>query len=331
MNQRPILIAGFGSVGRRHFRNLQALGYSDFVFYRSYRGTLSDADIAEWPAFTDLDEALACHPRVAIISNPTASHVSVAIPAARADCHLFIEKPVGHVLDDRSTELTALVNQQNLITMIGCQFRFHPLLITLREQLHDGRIGAVVGARAEWGEYLPDWHSWEDYRRSYSARGDLGGGATLTLIHPLDYLFWLFGRVTRVHASMRSVAWLQTDTGDDLAEITLEFASGVVAQVHLDYVQRPPVHVLTVWGEDGRAQVDYRKGTLRWEFVDGRCQVEHVPVAFERNTLFVAEMQHFLTCVEDHRMTRIPLEEGIAVLELALRARLDALGRECNG
>ncbi|MBU2456285.1 MAG: gfo/Idh/MocA family oxidoreductase, partial [Proteobacteria bacterium] len=182
--------------------------------------------------------------------------------------------------------------------------------------------------RAEWGEYIPNWHPWEDYRCSYSARKDLGGGAILTLIHPLDYLYWLFGEVKRIHASMRSISSLQTDTDDDLAEITLEFTSGVIGQVHLDYIQRPPIHTLMVWGDNGRVKWDYHAGTLCWETVDGSIQVEEVPDGFERNTMFIDEMRHFLECVEQHKPTQIPLEDGIAVLEIALRAKQGVLGRE---
>ena len=109
---------------------------------------------------------------------------------------MFIEKPLADSLE-HCRELAELAAQRGLTTMMGCQFRFHPLLISLRNQLFEGRLGNVLGARAEWGEYLPDWHPWEDHRKSYSARPELGGGVVLTLIHPLDYLYWLFGRVSR--------------------------------------------------------------------------------------------------------------------------------------
>ena len=80
------LIAGFGSIGRRHFRNLYALGERDFIFLRSKRGTLPDEEIAAFPVETDLDAALAHKPDVVIVSNPTALHLDVAIPAAQAGC-----------------------------------------------------------------------------------------------------------------------------------------------------------------------------------------------------------------------------------------------------
>lgn len=315
----PILIAGFGSIGRRHFGNLRALGYDNFVFYRTYQATIPDADIAQWPSTGNLAEALAYRPRYAVISNPNARHVEVALAAAQAACHLFIEKPLSHTLD-QTQQLAAVVQQNGLTTMIGCQFRYHPLLVSLRSQLTAGRIGQVLGARAEWGEFLPDWHPWEDHRQSYSARADLGGGVVLTLIHPLDYLYWMFGPVTDVQASIRSVPSLQT-AADDWAEITLQFASGVIGQVHLDYVQKPPVHTLAVWGDLGRAAWDYHAGTLTWQTPDGEVEVEKVPAGFERNTMFLDEMKHFLDAAAHGRLSDIPLADGIAVLDIALKAK----------
>ncbi len=325
----PILIAGFGSAGRRHFQNLRALGAGNFVFYRTFQATIPDPEIAAWPSTANLEEALALRPRIAIVSNPTARHLDVALAAARAGCHLYIEKPLSHSLDHCQL-LAELVRQRELTAMVGCQYRFHPLLKSLRDQLHAGRIGEVLGARAEWGEYLPDWHPWEDHRKSYSARGDLGGGVVLTLIHPLDYLHWLFGPVRHVQASIRSVPSLQTSAGDDWAEITLEFASGVIGQVHLDYVQRPPVHRLSVWGDRGRATWDFHAGTLDWQAPDGSTETERVPTGFERNTMFLDALRSFLEAAEHRRPSSIPLDDGIAALDVALKAKHSAAREGCH-
>ena len=341
MSQRRVLIAGYGSIGRRHVRNLQTLGCSQLMFFRTNRGTIADDKSAPngevvWPEVYELDSAWSHRPTIAVISNPSASHIDVALAAARNGCDLFIEKPLSDSLEG-CEELAEIVRRKSLVAMVGCQFRFHPLLVRLREGLSEGLLGSIAGARAEWGEYLPDWHPWEDHRKSYSARADMGGGVVLTLIHPLDYLYWLFGPADRVQASTRSIDSLQTPAGEDWAEITIDFRSGVVGQVHLDYLQRPAVHRLTVWGDRGRADWDYRAGTLRWETVAAAGQhsssgeganstvtTEHVPAGFERNTMFLDEMRHFLECVESRQTPAIPLADGIAVLEIALAAKQSA-------
>ncbi len=90
------LIAGLGSVGRRHLRNLLALGQRDIVLYRTRRSTLPDDELEGLPAETDLQAALRRRPDAVVVANPTAMHLEVAIPAARAGCHLLIEKPISH-------------------------------------------------------------------------------------------------------------------------------------------------------------------------------------------------------------------------------------------
>lgn len=296
----------------------------------------SQNDKSAWPEVYELEAAWSHRPRIAVISNPSASHISVALAAARNGCDLFIEKPLSDSLDGCG-ELAEIVREKKLVAMIGCQYRFHPLLVRLRERLAAGALGSIAGARAEWGEYLPDWHPWEDHRKSYSARADMGGGVVLTLIHPLDYLYWLFGPADRVQASTRPIASLQTPAGEDWAEMMINFRSGVVGQVHLDYLQRPAVHRLAVWGDRGRAEWDYHAGTLRWETVaatdpnnasandaEPTVTIERVPTGFERNSMFLDEMRHFLNCVESRETPTVPLADGIAVLEIALAAKQNA-------
>ncbi len=103
------LIAGFGSIGRRHLRNLRTLGETDFVLLRSHKSTLPDDEIDGLPVETDISAALAHKPDGVIISNPTALHMDVAIPAAKAGCAILIEKPVSHSMD-RLEELKTAVS-----------------------------------------------------------------------------------------------------------------------------------------------------------------------------------------------------------------------------
>src|SRR3989344_9307695 len=182
---RPILIVGFGSICRRQLRNLKTLGHKNFVLYRTSKSTLPDDEILNIPVEYDLAKALAHKPIATIIANPTALHIPVALAAARAGSHLFLEKPVSHTLDGVE-ELIRLTKRKGLIVQTGFQFRFHPGLLKIKYLLETNAIGPVVSVQAHWGEHLPDWHPWEDYHKSYSARVDLGGGALLTLCHPFD-------------------------------------------------------------------------------------------------------------------------------------------------
>ena len=94
------LIAGLGSVGRRHMRNLVALGETDIVLYRTHKATLPDNELAGYPVETDLAQALKKHkPDAVIVSNPTSLHLDFAIPAAEMGCAILLEKPISGYME----------------------------------------------------------------------------------------------------------------------------------------------------------------------------------------------------------------------------------------
>ena len=251
-----ILIAGLGSIGRRHFRNLVALGEKDLVLYRTNKATLPDDELAGYPIETDFAEALKKHkPQAVVVSNPTALHMQVAIPAADAGCAILLEKPIAEDLS-RVDDLRRAAAKSGSKVLVGFQFRYHPTLNKARELIQAGALGKILTVHAHWGEYLPNWHPWEDYRQSYAARADLGGGVIVTLTHPLDYLRYLLGEVESLWSFNGHISPLELSGVEDVAEIGLKFASGAIGGVHVNYFQRPPVHRLEIVGT---------MGTLRWD------------------------------------------------------------------
>ncbi len=312
------LIAGLGSIGRRHLRNLLALGERDIVLYRTHRSTQPDDEFAGLPVETDLSTALATGVGAVIISNPTALHLEVAIPAAQAGCHLLIEKPVSHSLDGIQ-RLQLAAKASGARTLVGFQFRFHPGLQRIAQLLQEGAIGKPVSARAFWGEYLPGWHPWEDYRQGYSARHDLGGGVVLTLSHPIDYLHWLLGDVSQVWALTAQSGALDLQDVEDVAEIGLRFISGCLGSIHLDYVQRPPSHHLEIIGSSGTLCWDNASGETSLYLAEAASWEQYpTPPGFERNHLFMAEMRHFLEVVHGDVQPICTLEDGITALRTCL-------------
>ncbi len=320
------LLAGLGSIGRRHIRNLWALGERDILLYRTHHSTLPEEEFAELPVETDLELALARQPQAVIVANPTALHLEVAIPAARAGCHLLLEKPISHSTE-RLDELEAALQAGGGRALVGFQFRFHPGLQQVARLLEEGAIGRPLSARAHWGEYLPGWHPWEDYRQSYSARRDLGGGVLLTLCHPFDYLRWLLGEVGELWAFAGQLGDLELEV-EDTAEIGLRFAGGALGSLHLDYNQRPPAHTLEITGTQGTLRWDNATGAVSLYRMGGAQAGEWVvfpaPEGFERNQLFLAEMRHFLSVARGEAAPACTLEDGRKALELAIAARRSA-------
>ena len=325
------LIAGLGSIGRRHFRNLIALGEREIILLRTRKATLPDDELAGYPVETDIQEALEKHtPDAVIVANPTSMHLEIAIPAAEAGCHILLEKPASHSIE-RLDVLQEATEKSGSKILVGFQFRYHPTLNKARELIQSNTLGRILTVHAHWGEYLPQWHPWEDYRQSYAARADLGGGVIVTLTHPLDYLRYLLGEVESLYSFNGHISPLAVDV-EDVAEIGLKFRNGALGGVHVNYFQRPPVHRLEIVGTNG---------TLRWDNADGILHFHKMPASFgsfsdqppdpvmesfsppegfERNQLFIAQMRHFIDVVRGQAEPVCRLEDGVMALRLALAA-----------
>jgi predicted dehydrogenase len=324
------LIAGLGSIGRRHMRNLIALGEKDIVLYRTRKATMPDDELAGFPVETDLREALKKHkPDAVIVANPTSLHLGTAIPAAEAGCHILLEKPISNSTEGLD-QLEAAVKKSGSKVLVAFQFRFHPGVMRAKQLIYAGEIGRIISAHVHFGEYLPAWHPWEDYRKGYAARADMGGGVVLTQCHSLDYLPWLVGKVESAWGLTAKLSDLEVDV-EDTAEIGLRFDSGALGNLHLDFNQQPPAHRFEIIGT---------KGSLKWDLSDGATRIYRaspeslatstgmgikaggewetypLPENWERNVMFMEQMKHFVAVVRGEVQPTCTLEDGMRVQKL---------------
>jgi predicted dehydrogenase len=328
LKSRPrVLLLGCGSIGRRHAQNLRELGVQELIVFdlqaerRDQLATELNVDTV-----TTLDECWKRRPDAVVIALPTAFHLPLALEAARRGCHLLIEKPLA----DRwqgVEELLAIAEQRDLITLVGCNLRFHPGLRHVKCLLAEQAVGRVIAARIEVGQYLPDWHPWEDYRQSYSARRELGGGVILDAIHELDYARWLLGEIAMVTCCAEKLSALEIDT-EDTAAIIARCANGAIVEIHLDYVQRAYRRTCQIIGAEGTIHWDYGAGEVCWYSAhDRRWQIYSNPVGWQPNQMYIDEMSHFLSCLDGAEKPALDVRAGAEVLRVALAAKLAARER----
>jgi len=327
-----ILIAGLGAIGQRHARNLRAILGRDLELLALRRRRLrhvvterlerDDSRDVERElgaeVFTDLDAALAAKPDAVFVCTPSSQHLDVAQAAAEAGCHLFIEKPVSHTLDglDRLRETVA---KGRLVAAVGCQWRWHPSMLGLRRLIDSGELGTLSTAQIDYREYLPDWHPYEDYRTSYAARADLGGGVVLTQIHDYDLAWWLFGPHRTATAGGGHLSDLEIDV-EDTVDARLD-GGRVPVHVRQTFAGRPPRRTLRLDGEGGSITVDLLTGrtgaTGSWaRYADALARPDH-----PRNQLFMDVALNFVRAVRGDAAPATPLEDGTAVLTLALAVK----------
>jgi predicted dehydrogenase len=326
------LVVGLGSIGQRHARNLRTLfgERCELIAYRVRRASpvLNDALQIERQdgleerygirSFDRLDAALAERPDATLVCNPNSLHIPVALEAARAGSHLLIEKPLSHSLD-QIDELAALIKDRNLVCMVAYQLRFHPCLVLAKRLLTQGAIGRAIASRAIIAEYMPGWHRYEDYRIAYAGMRALGGGAVLSQIHELDLLYWFFGRPTTVMSMGGHLSDLEIDV-EDVASTLLGY-DGMVAHLHQDYIQQPPMRQIEIIGSEGKIIVDLRALSVQAFDKDGEPGTSESFAGFERNNLFLDELRSFIAAVQGGGMVPVDLEGGRQSLEMALAIR----------
>ncbi len=320
LDEATFLIVGCGSIGRRHARNLKALGARRiWTFDVDEARAQALAQEVGGQAWTQWEAVLEAGPQVALVCSPPVFHIPQALDLARRGVHLFIEKPLAASMEgvDRLVEE---VQARGLHTLVGCNFRFHPGLQHLQRWLEEGALGRPLFARATFGQYLPDWHPWEDYRKGYSARRDLGGGVLLDRIHEFDTLWWLFGPVSRVKGWLVHTGSLEIET-EDLVEAWLEFRQGTRASVHTDYLNRRYTCRLEVLGTEG---------TATWSFAPHEVRLyrgktgEEERIAWPRydwNAMYVEEMKHFLRVLAGLEESMKPLSQARDLLRAVLAVR----------
>lgn len=321
------LVIGLGSIGERHLQNLLSLGISVSVFDLDQQRAREISRKYSVPTVPSLDSVFSSYTFI-FICTPTHTHVELAAAALGAGCHVFIEKPIAEKKSADLAALVSLANSSEKLTLVGCNMRFHPGIREIKTLLDSGMLGRIYGVQAHIGHYLPNWRK-TDYKKTYSARSDQGGGILLESIHEFDYLRWLFGDVAEISARTGRSGALDLD-GEDLAEVTLLFQSGIVGHLHADCLQQMKRRGCEIIAE---------KGTFHWESV-GKNPEMAVFTLFRRNgepierrTMFVdpnepylAEMKYFLETIKQGGKTMNDVAEAAKTLHLVEMAKGSAKG-----
>lgn len=314
------LIIGLGSIGKRHFTNLINLGYTDFLFCRHNSEEFSEAP--HIPVYKDIDAALAQKPDLVLVCNPSSMHLEVAIPAAKAGCNLFIEKPLSNQLNNIEN-LIRIVKDNNTTAMVGFDLRFDPGLRFVKELLDSQVFGRILSVQAEVGQYLPDWRKDTDYRESVTAQSKLGGGVILELIHEFDYVQWLAGPVASISCMSDTVSDLEIDV-EDIAICILKFVNGAFGTLNLDCLQHKASRNCKIVCEKSTIYWDYFAQSVRWLDMSSDSWKSFRYSESDRNARFVSEMKHCIQCVQGIESPVVDLKTAFDVLRVALAAKESA-------
>lgn len=270
------VIVGLGSIGKRHQKNLEVLGQQ--VVPAHHQDNLKEIITSQKP-----DGLLVC--------TPTSQHLLPAHTALTTGLPVFIEKPLSHSLEGVYI-LTGKI-------LVGYCLRFDQSLKQFKEKIDRLDKSTIKSVNIVAKSWLPDWHPGSDYAQSYSAKKDLGGGVLLDLSHEIDYALWFFGPVKKVVAKLKQSPELNIET-EAIADLNLEFLSGVKAEIHLSYASHK---------NERYCEVVTESETLRWDFQPN-------------NEMYLKEMEHFVKVCQGKEQPLVTVAEGRSVLEVIETAKI---------
>ena len=171
---------------------------------------------------------------------------------------------------------------------------------------------------------MPGWHPYEDYRKSYAAKKELGGGALLTQIHDFDYAIWLFGIPLSIYAVGGKLSDLEIDV-EDSVKVLMTFHKNnqpIPVNISLDYLQWPAKKQFSIIGDKGKIECDLIDMKLSLHTLNNHeTEIFDFP-EFDRNEMFKKELEHFLDFTQGKSEPFVDIETAMLSLEVALNAHL---------
>lgn len=312
-----ILVVGVGSIGTRHIRNLQKLGYKNLsVFDPDSKARDRIAALVPSGSHSDLAAAFRKErPNVVFICSPTNLHFRHLRMALRHGADVFLEKPLSYSFDGVGKAIN-YAQKKKLVAMVACNYRFHKGWQKLQEIIVKKSFGRPLFCRVAMGYYLPDARPGTDYMKTYAA-GRYGGVLLDSGSHAVDYLRFLGEEVRRgfIFASRLSSLGISKE---EVATLFLEYSNGITAAVSMDYISRKTTHRVEVITDKGLLTLDFKADILTFE--DGRVKKVLYRGRGDPNQMFMDEVAHFLECVEKRKKPVQDLEEARKVTEILLKA-----------
>lgn len=313
-HNKPILIVGAGSIGMRHLKNLKSIGWKNIVVLRRK----PDPEFEKEYGVTVITEysQLKENPFAVFACNPNSLHLEPLRYAVESGAHLFMEKPLIHTKKGLQ-EAEKLLNGYKKCFFIGFMLRYHPAIHKIKEILESGEYGKAYSARLEFGSYLPNW-PYEDYKNSYAARKDLGGGVINTISHELDLIQYFFGTPDSLKSTSFNFGKLGIEV-EEMCEAVFNYPE-IGVSLHLDYLQKE---------YDRRLRILFDNGTLEWSWVEEQIRIKpvgkdkmilNIPMG-DVNNLYIHELKHFLELAE-YNSQEHPLNADHALVNTKLLLKM---------
>jgi len=257
-----VLVIGLGSMGKRRVRNLQALGIKNIIGLDTREDRRNEtAEKYNIETVDSLGIALSKHKFDAfIISVPPDLHHIYMKKAVELTIPAFIE---ASVLDTDFEWLISESEKRDVCLAPSCTLFFHPAIKKITEVIKNNDLGKISNFLYHSGQYLPDWHTYEDVSEYYVSNKNTGGGREIVPFE-LTWITLLLGFPKRVVGLYKNTIEIKgAEQIDDTYNLLMDYGK-MIFNLSVDVVSRYATRRLVINGE---------KKQLYWNWDDNIIKV----------------------------------------------------------
>jgi len=303
MKYKKVLLVGYGSIGKRHAKNLMDFGIKLYILTK-YPDNL-DAIFLR-----DLEEIKDVNIDFCIIATPTARHLDAlerCLTLSNIPRKILIEKPL-ECSYLRGKKIKDITKKYGIDIFIAYNIRFLKIFNVIKkfikEQKDTIRIIDVVA-----GQDLREWRPYKDYTESYSAHRDQGGGVDLDLSHEIDYVLWLFGDNFKNKIIFKNrISKLKIDS-PDIFKLILDYSTFIV-DITLDYIRKPKERYIKILCEGSK--------NLYYNFVSNILKIgdKQIVISDDSNQSYEEMLKTLLDINDKNKNIFCSIDEGLNILKI---------------
>lgn len=314
------VVIGLGSMGKRRIRCLMSLGVvPENIWGMDSREDRRGKAKEDYGIKIAMDESQINFNKVKaiIVSLPPDKHNIGIDIAIRYSKPVFVEASV--IIEDAKKVREA---SKHIFLAPSCTFVFHPIIKEIKKIVSSGRFGKVCNFSYHSGQYLPDWHPWENVKDFYVSKRETGGAREI-VPYELTWITDLFGFPEEIKGFYRKTG----ETGCNIEDsyVCIMSYGNMVGMLLVDVVSRYPARNLIINLECG--QIQWRWDTEQIEVYDalsrkrffinqGKQKHENGYSTMIGEDMYREELESFLTNIHDPAKYPNTLEKDIKVLEL---------------
>ena len=322
---KTILIVGLGSMGKRRARLAKGMRPELIVCgVDSAPARRAEAEGLGIRAYASIDEAVAAQtPDAALVCTAPITHADIITQLLQHGLPVFTE--LNLVADGYERNL-ALAKQKGVPLFLSSTmlYRGETQYIKAQAQQFMAQTGKPVNYIYHIGQYLPDWHPWENYKNFFVGDKRTGGVREIFGID-LPWLWDAFGPVTGVHTEKDKISALEVDYPDSYF-VTLRHQNGVKGLLAVDVVSPKAVRNFECFGEGLHLFWEGNpKALYRFDHATGTKQAVNTYETFEHDSrysdnivenAYVDELANFFAVLEQGEAPRWSFEKDAEVLRL---------------